>query len=310
MIPFRPHIVVVTSYMHAFTVKTAHAPQDGETVIGDETHIGPGGKGSNQAIAAARLGGTVYAIGCVGHDAFGDAALAVWREEGIDVSTVEQKAGATTGLAFIVLDDAGQNRIVVSPGANDLLAPDMIDAADATIRTANVLVAQLESRIEPVAHALKLARRHGVRTILNPAPARSLDQATLSNVDVITPNETEAATITGLPIDVHDEASCARAAAWLCERGVRHVVMTLGERGAYLYDRETAHGTYVPTIKVGAVDTTGAGDAFTGALAVALGSGQSLGAAIALANRAGAFCVTRLGVVPGLGTRADLAALC
>lgn len=305
----RPRIVVITSYMHAFTIKTPRAPRDGETVIGTEAAVGPGGKGSNQAIAAARLGAAVQAIGCVGRDAFGDAALELWRDEGIAVRAVGQVDGVTTGLALIILDDAGQNRIVVYPGANDWLTPDMVDAAEEAIRTSDVMVAQLETWLDPVRHALGLARRHGVRTILNPAPARPLDESVLGNVDVLTPNETEAATITGLPVDVADESSCARAAAWLCARGVRDVVMTLGEQGAYLYEGATATGRRIPGLRVPVVDTTGAGDAFTGALAAGLGGGHALDEAIALANRAGAFCVTRLGVVPGLGTTADLAAL-
>ena len=305
----RPRIVVIASYMHAFTIKTPHAPRDGETVIGSEADVGPGGKGSNQAIAAARLGAAVQALGCVGRDAFGDAALGLWRAEGIDIRAVAQADGVTTGLAVIILDDAGQNRIVVYPGANDRLTPEMVDAAEEAIRSADVLVAQLETRRDPVRRALALARRHGVRTILNPAPARPLDETVLGNVDVLTPNETEAATITGLPVDATDEASCARAAAWLCAQGVRHVVMTLGAQGAYHYDAATTGRKHIPGVRVPVVDTTGAGDAFTGALAVGLGRGQSLDEAIALANRAGAFCVTRLGVVPGLGTPAELAVL-
>src|SRR5207248_5925371 len=187
-----PRIVVIASYMHAFTIKTPHAPRDGETVIGSEADVGPGGKGSNQAIAAARLGATVQALGCVGRDAFGAAALGLWRAEGIDVRAVAQVDGVTTGLAFIVLDDAGQNRIGVYPGANDRLTPEMVDAAAGAIRTADVVVAQLETRREPVQRALALARRHGVRTILNSAPARPLDETVLGNVDVLTPDETEA----------------------------------------------------------------------------------------------------------------------
>lgn len=295
--------------MHAFTIKTARAPRDGETVIGSDADIGPGGKGSNQAIAAARLGARVQAIGCVGRDAFGDAALQLWRDEGIDVTTVAQASGVTTGLAFIILDDAGQNRIVVYPGASDRLMPEMVDAAAEAIRAADVLVAQLETWLDPVRHALALARRLGVLTILNPAPARALDETVLSNVDVLTPNETEAAAITGLPVDVTDEDSCVRAAAWLCMRGVGHVVMTLGDHGAYHYNGATASGQRIHGMRVPVVDTTGAGDAFTGALAVGLARGQSFNESIALANRAGAFCVTRLGVVPGLGRPHELAAL-
>lgn len=305
----RPSIVVITSYMHAFTIKTQHAPRDGETVVGDDADIGPGGKGSNQAIAAARLGAQVSAIGCVGRDTFGDSALALWRAEGIGTDLVQQVEGVTSGLAFIILDATGQNRIVVYPGANDRLTPAMIDSAGESIRGATTLVAQLETWLDPVRRALALAHRHGVRTILNPAPARVLDGDILATVDVITPNETEAATITGLSVDVHDEASCARAAAWFCARGVRHVVMTLGEQGAYYYDGTAESGTRIPGRRVNVVDTTGAGDAFTGALATGLSMGHSFTDAIALANRAGALCVTRLGVVPGLGTAADVAAL-
>lgn len=292
----RPRIFVVGSYMHAFVVRAPRLPGDGETVFGTDSEIGPGGKGSNQAIAAARLGAEVTMLAGVGADLFGEAARALWQAEGLRVHLVTRGEERPTGMAFIMVDGAGQNRIVVTPGANDVLDGRDADAAEDAIASADVVVAQFEAPLVVALRALELARRHGARTILNPAPARTAPDALLALVDVITPNESETEALTGIAPTGEDRERAARA---LRARGVDAVVLTLGENGAYVLDDDG--GRHAPGVRVGVVDTTGAGDAFTGALAVALARGDGLDAAVRFAALAGAFCVTRPGVVPGLG---------
>lgn len=299
-----PAIVVVGSYMHAFVVRAARFPGEGETVFGTDSEIGPGGKGQNQAIAAARLGAEVSILACVGEDAFGDAARDLWRDEGLRTAYVRTVTDRPTGMAFIMLDAQGRNRIIVVPGANDALSAADADAAEDTIARAQVVVAQFEAPVAIVERALTLARRHQARTVLNPAPARDVSDALLELADVITPNESEAYALTGVAVQNGNPEPAARA---LRARGPRAVVLTMGEAGAYILDE--AGGRHIPGVSVPVLDTTGAGDAFTGALAVALGRGQELQGAVAFANMAGAFCVTRPGVVPGLGTEEELRAL-
>lgn len=300
----RPRLFVIASYMHAFVVRAPRFPRDGETVFGTDSEIGPGGKGSNQAIAAARLGARVSILAGVGGDTFGDQARALWQAEGIDTELVTVEPGQPSGMAFIMLNAQGQNRIIVNPGANDVLTTDDAEAAAAAIAAADVLVAQFESPVGVVERALAVARRHGVTTILNPAPAREVSNDLLSLVDVLTPNEAEAQALTGLTGDGFDPEVAARR---LQQRGVKTVVLTLGEAGAYVLD--AGGGRVVPGLRVPVTDTTGAGDAFTGALAVALAGGADIDKAVRFANLGGAFCVTHAGVVPGLGTESDLLAL-
>lgn len=299
-----PRIFVVGSYMHAFVVRAPRLPDDGETVFGTDSEIGPGGKGTNQAIAAARLGAEVGILASVGQDAFGAAARDLWRQEGLRLYEPSRASDRPTGMAFIMVDGSGQNRIVVTPGANAALdAPD-VDAVEDAIAGADVVVAQFESPVPAVERALALARRHGVRTILNPAPARDVPDSLLALAEVLTPNESEAEALTGLPVTNEAHEQVARA---LRGRGVGTVVLTLGDAGAYVSD--ASGGRHIRGTHVDVVDTTGAGDAFTGALAVALAGGRTLDEAVAFANLGGAFCVTRPGVVPGLGREAELLAL-
>jgi ribokinase len=296
-----PRIFVVGSYMHAFVIRTARFPRDGETVFGTDAEVGPGGKGSNQSIGVARLGAHVEMLACVGEDAFGEYARKLWAAEGIDSRWIHARGSSPTGMASIVVDGQGQNRIVVFPGANDLLVPDDVDAAEETIASADVLVAQFESPEGVVERALEVARSHGVVTILNPAPARDVSDHLLSLVDVATPNEEEAGQLAGL----EDGAiTPVTAAEHLRARGVKTVVLTLGSAGACTIDPSGKRSH--DAVPVPVVDTTGAGDAFTAALAVALASGQAIDEAVAFANRGGAFCVTKPGAVPGLGTHSAL----
>lgn len=301
--PRSPAIVVVGSYVHAFTIAVPRMPGDGETVIGSGSDVGPGGKGSNQAIQAARLGARVELLACVGDDAFGRAARELWAAEGLGTELVTTDPARATGLAFIIVDEAGQNRIVVDVGANVSLSPAGVRRAEDAIAAADLVMAQLEPPVDAVVEAFRIARRHGVRTMLNPAPARPLGEDLLPLVDVLVPNLTEAEELSAPEGGAFDVAG---AAAALRARGPGTVVVTLEERGAYVLDE--GGGRRVPGIQVGTVDSTGAGDAFCGALGVALGRGAPIDGAVAFANRAGAFCVTRVGVVPGLATEDRLPA--
>jgi ribokinase len=297
-----PRIFVVGSYMQAFVMRTPRFPRDGETVFGTSSEIGPGGKGSNQAIGAARLGARVDMLASVGADAFGEEARRLWEREGIEERWIHVCTSEPTGIASILVNDDGQNRIIVHPAANALLGPRDVDEAEEAIAAAQVLVAQFESPIEAVERALELAKSHGVLTILNPAPARRVSDCLLSLVDIATPNEEEVQALGGSPKG--DRREAARA---LRVRGVNTVVLTLGEAGAYLLGDSGAQT--MPGINVPVVDTTGAGDAFTAALAVALARGRLIEDAVRFANLGGAYCVTRPGVVPGLGTEVDLVSL-
>jgi ribokinase len=274
-------------------------PQPGETIIGRDFHTLPGGKGANQAVAAARLGATVAMVGRVGGDAFARLLLDNLAAAGVDHTSVTQDSGAATGVALIVVDAAGQNSIVVASGANMRLSPADVETAETAIASADVLLLQLETPLETVTRAAQIAHAHGVTVILNPAPARPLPPALLSLVDVLVPNESETALLTGLPID--SRARVEAAAGALRESGVGAVILTLGERGALLAQ---AGGTQVfPAFMVTAVDTTAAGDAFMGGLAVALAEGQSLAESIRWGNAAGALAATQLGAQPSLPTR-------
>lgn len=298
-------IVVVGSYNTDLMARTPRMPQPGETILGGPFHVGPGGKGANQAVAAARLGAAVQLVASLGEDSFGDQALQNLVREGIDTSYVLRTGRTHTGAALIFVDAQGENMIVVAPGANDLLSPEHVEGALDAIRAADVLLVQLEVPMPTVERACLLAREAGVRVLLNPAPGRALDAGLLQTVDVLIPNETEAAIISGIPVS--DRASAEAAGRELLQRGVGAVVMTLGAEGALVV---TDGGvTHVPARPVKAVDTTGAGDAFCGALAVGLAEGQSLHTAVAFAGAAAAVKVTRLGTAPAMPRRPEVEAL-
>jgi len=253
-------------------------------------------------VAAARLGAQVTMSGRVGDDDFGRAQQRNLAQEGIDVTHVSVDPEEATGIALITLDAAGQNSIILAPGANMRLTVAHVEAAAQTIADAEILICQLESPLEVVTRAIELARAQGVRVILNPAPARPLDTALLHLVDYLIPNESETTLLTG--IQVTDLSSAEKAAANLRERGVSTVILTLGEQGALLAN---ARGMiHVPGYSVEVVDTTAAGDAFVGGFAVALAEGQPLPEAVRFANAAGALAVTRLGAQPSLPTRREV----
>jgi ribokinase len=299
------NISVVGSLNMDLIARTPRFPQPGETIIGDEFHTVPGGKGANQAVAAARLGAQVSMVGRVGRDAFAESLLDNLAAAGVDHTFVIHDPEAATGVALIAVDDAGQNSIIVASGANVRLSPADVDGAEAAIAGADALLLQLESPLETVTRAAKVAHAHGVPVILNPAPARSLPGALLALVDVLIPNESETALLTGLPVG--DPAEAEAAAAALRTLGVGTVILTLGERGALLAREDGAE--YFPAFEVTPVDTTAAGDAFVGGFAVALAEGRSLAEAVQWGNGAGALATTRLGAQPSLPTRQDLEGL-
>ena len=299
------HIAVVGSLNMDLVARSPRIPQPGETIIGGDFRTVPGGKGANQAVAAARLGARVSMVGRVGRDTFAGPLLDNLAAAGIDHSFVTQDPQAATGVALIVVDDAGQNSIVVASGANMRLSPADVDGAETAIAGADVLLLQLESPLETVTRAAEVARAHGVIVILNPAPARSLPGSLLSLVDVLIPNESETALLTGLPVG--DQAEAEAASTALRGLGVGTVILTLGERGALLAREEGAE--HLPAFDVTPVDTTAAGDAFVGGFAVALAEGRSLAEAVRWGNAAGGLATTKLGAQSSLPTRQELEAL-
>ena len=298
-------IVVVGSSNTDMIVQAARIPRPGETILGGAFTMAAGGKGANQAVGAARAGGQVTFVARVGDDLFGRQAIEGFRKDNIDVTHVTRDTGAPSGVALICVAADGENSIVVASGANGRLSPADVQAAKEAITKAAVLLCQLETPIETVKAAVEMAAAAGVRVILNPAPARPLDDALLKHVSVITPNETEAELLTS--VKVEDDAGAARAAAHLRTRGVGIALITLGARGTFVCADGVSE--IVPTFKVEPVDTTAAGDVFNGALAVALAEGKPLPEAVRFANAAGAISVTRLGAQPSAPKRAEIEAL-
>jgi ribokinase len=298
----QPHIVVVGSTNIDLTFRTPRLPKPGETLAGHGFQLGHGGKGGNQAVMAARLGARVTMVSKIGRDEFGQAALCNYRDNGIDTARVLIDAERPTGVASIVVDDAARNSIIVVPGANLGLRPQDVHAAADAIESADVLLCQLEVPIETVAETLRIARAAKVTTILNPAPAVTLPDELLALADFCVPNESEIELLTGNPATTVEEAA---AAAWeLLRRGPRTLVVTLGERGALIAEATAAE--HVPAPQVEAIDSSGAGDAFIGALGVFLAEGTPLNEAVRRANRAAALSVTRLGTQASFPTRNDL----
>jgi len=294
--------VVVGSSNTDMIIRVPRIPRAGETLLGGEFLTSAGGKGANQAVGAARAGGKVAFIARVGRDAFGDQAIAGLLRDGIDVSRVFRDKLTPSGVALIFVAQDGENSIAVAGGANAKLSPSDVKKAAGVIRSAALLVAQLETPLATVTAAVELAAKAGVPVILNPAPARPLPNSLLERISILTPNETEAELLTG--IKVTDAAAAAKACSKLRLRGVGIVILTLGERGAFLAD---ANGQrLVPGFKVKTVDSTAAGDIFNGALSVALAEGKAVFDAVRFANAAAALSVTRLGAQPSAPSRADI----
>ena len=301
----KPKIVVVGSSNTDMVVKSDRIPAPGETVTGGAFVCAPGGKGANQAVAAARLGGKVTFVSRLGADSLGDNALKGYQADRINTDNIARDPVHATGVALIMVDRKGENSISVASGANFFLSPADVQAAQAKIADADVVISQLETPLDTLLYTSGLAKKLGVRMILDPAPAPDapLPDALFPLLYCIKPNEHEATKLTG--IEVVDFASAQQAADTLLQKGVKSVIITLGTQGSLVVER-AGKGEIVPAEKVEAVDTTAAGDCYSGALAVALGRNESLVAAARFASRAAAISVTRMGAQPSMPTEREL----
>jgi ribokinase len=289
-------IVVIGSLNTDLVIKTTRMPAPGETLHGEDLRTIPGGKGANQAAAAARLGSRVAMVGRVGADQFGPHLVDNLAHQGVNTGHIRVDPGACTGVALIMVDGQGENSILLSSGANGKVSPADVDSASALLAQARLLLLQFEIPLEAVRHALEKASKLGIKVILNPAPAIQITPDLLNKIDILVPNQTELEILSGMPIT--DDESTQKAARTLLEKGVGVVVVTLGERGALLVTPQDT--TLVPGIKVDVVDTTAAGDAFIGALATAIVREMPLPEAVRFANCAGALATTRFGAQPSL----------
>ncbi|HEY7124710.1 MAG TPA: ribokinase [Ktedonobacterales bacterium] len=302
--PASGRVTVIGSFMTDLVVRVPRRPMAGETLIGTEFGMFVGGKGNNQAIAAARCGAEVTIIGRVGDDIFAQPLFATLADNNIASQHVTRDPDTGTGTAMIIVDPSGQNSIVITPRANLRLTPEHLQQARAAFIGAKVVMAQLEISLETVLAGARLAREAGARFLLNPAPApgEALPAELLRLTNIITPNEVEAAQLTGIPTD--DQDGALRAARKLLELGPQDVILTLGARGALWVNYQ--HVLHIPVIPVTQVDATAAGDAFCGALAAALALDLPMEEALRWANAAGALAVTHLGASPSLPTRAEV----
>jgi ribokinase len=298
-------ITVIGSLNMDLVTYVTRLPQTGETIIGKDFKQKSGGKGANQADAIAKLGASVRMLGGVGDDALGEALLASLHQDGVDISQIGRYTDISTGIATITVDSAGNNCIVVTPGANYRLLPGNIQNLQALISDSDIIVTQLEIPVEMVCYSLQLARKLGKTTILNPAPACELDNALLSCVDLLIPNETELELLSGTPL--HTETEIIAAARAMIQRGVQAVIVTLGEKGCIYVNSEGFRS--FAAYQVDAVDTTAAGDSFIGGMAVALSEGKTVEAAIPFAMAVAALTVTKRGAQSSLPYRPEVEAL-
>lgn len=293
-----PKIVVVGSSNTDLVVQVPYFPAPGETILGDDFMMARGGKGANQAVAAARLGADVTFISRLGRDSFGEMALNACKAEGINTEFISFDDNIASGVALIMVDENGENVIAVASGANNTLTSDDIYAAESVIQAADCVLLQLEIPLETVKTAVSLANKHNTLVILNPAPAMALPIELLQSIDILTPNETEAA-ILGL-IDQESGNDIQD----IDQSGIKTIIMTCGSKGALLVQDNIKQ--QIPAYPINVVDTTAAGDGFNGALAVALANGRSLPEAVAFANAAGALAATKAGAQPSLPTLAEV----
>lgn len=302
----KARILVVGSSNTDMVIKTNHLPRPGETVLGGTFLMNPGGKGANQAVTIARLGGRVAFICKTGSDIFGHQSQMLFEEEGIDTSYIFSDSKNPSGVALITVDAHAENCIVVASGANANLLPTDIAKVEEAVEQADLILLQLEIPMETVEYVSEIAFRKNKKVILNPAPAHPLSAALLKHLYLITPNETEAELITGVKIT--DEISACEAARALADMGVQNIIITLGSKGALAYcDGELA---IIPAFKVEAVDTTAAGDVFNGALTVALSEGRSMSEAVRFACKASAISVTRIGAQSSVPYRNEVDVFC
>jgi ribokinase len=295
-------ILVIGSSNTDMVVKTTHFPTPGQTVLGGRFFMFPGGKGANQAVAAAKLGGRVSFITKLGKDIFGDQSIAGFHQTGMDTRYILRDEQSPSGVALITVNEKGENHIVVAPGANQSLSPDDLDKSELAFMQSEWILMQLEIPVETIVYAAGKAQKLGKKIVFNPAPAQALPEELFLKFFLFTPNETEAYFYTG--VHVTDMDTARQAAAILLKKGVANVVITLGSKGAYFTNASEELLISVP--EVNAVDTTAAGDVFNGALCVALAEGMTWKEALTWACKAAAFSVTRMGAQSSTPTRAEL----
>ena len=295
-------ITVIGSINIDLVARAHHIPGPGETVLGGDFQTIPGGKGANQAVAAARMGGYVTMVGRVGSDAFSALLMENLATAGIDTTFIKKDKDVPSGVALIMVDELGQNSILVASGANSRLSPVDVDLAEKAVLSADVILLQLETPLRTALRAASVAKQNGVKVILNPAPAYPLPHEIYPLVDYLIPNETEAKILTGQSLE--EDSGVEAAAKTLLSMGANNVIITLGNRGSLL---ATRLGTFVvPPFAVHPIDTTAAGDAFVGCFAVALAEGKALGEAVRWGNAAGALATTRKGAQPSLPQREEV----
>src|SRR5690349_12974299 len=302
----RPRIAVVGSANVDMTTFTDKFPKPGETMFAPKFDLGFGGKGANQAVAARLSGAEVFMVARVGSDLFGPAMIENFRKQGIDPTYVKQVEGLSSGVAPIFVETNGQNRILVVKGANDALKPADVDGDAEMLKTVDCIVLQFEIPVETVYYTIAFARKHGIRCILNPAPAQAVEMAALKELDYFVPNEHEAETITGAPVKTVDDAK--KCAAKLLAGGIRRAIITLGANGALLAGSEGSE--HVAAFPVNCIDSTGAGDAFIGSFAVFLGEGIAEKEAVRRANLYAALSTTGVGTQKSFYDRARFDAEC
>jgi ribokinase len=300
--PKTKQVVVIGSVNMDLMVRCPHLPAPGETVLGREFSQAPGGKGANQAIAAARLGANVSFIGCIGNDAYGQTSRAGFEAANVDIRHLHTIEGQTTGIAMISSDDKGENCIALAPGANQSLSCEHLDSAQALIAEAGMVVCQLESPLTTILHAMQLAQRHHVPFLLNPSPAQKLSTKSLTGLDVLVLNEVEASMLSDSPVETIQQA--CQVAEFFRSIGIKSVVITMGKNGAVVANGDGTNHFVAPKVK--AIDTTGAGDTLVGALAGALVSGASMAEAMHFSQRAAAYSVTKKGAQASMPYQRDL----
>jgi ribokinase len=299
-------VAILGIFVADVVFRAARLPEIGETIVGSGVAIGPGGKGSNQAVAAARLGGTVSFITRIGEDAFGEIGRATWREAGVMPRLIPSDGEATGAAMIYVSEKTGDNAIIVVPAAAGTITPEDVEREAAAIRESRVFMTQLEVPVASARRGLEIARAAGVATVFNPAPAHTLDDSIFALADFVTPNETEAAMLTGVAIASIDDA--LRAADVLLQKGAGAAVVTLGEKGSLL--RTPSAWAHIAAVNAGPVrDTTGAGDAFNGAFAVAIASGRDPADAARFASAVAGISVTRPGTAASMPTLAEVEAI-
>lgn len=290
-------ICVIGSLNMDLVVNVDNMPKKGQTLIGSDFKEVPGGKGANQAVAMARLGGDITMIGKVGTDSFGQTLIDALKNDNVNTTYVHKEDGPT-GVAMITVDKNAENSIVVAPGANFKVKENDIDKNIDAIKNSDIVVVQLETPLETIKYALKSAKELGKYTILNPAPAVKLEDSIIANVDLLTPNETELEILSGVSINCEDDI--LKAAQTMIEKGVKELIVTLGSKGSLYINKEIS--MFKKSYKVDAVDTTAAGDSYTGALSVAFSKGENIEVAMDFASRVGALCVTKEGAQSSLPT--------